>query len=63
MTLVPQGPEVSIETPSLDFGLVRLGQTVRKQFYLTNESQVAARWNLKESEEFLILTDPQSGQV
>ena len=48
-----QGPEVSIETPSLDFGLVRLGQTVRKQFYLTNESQVLARWNLKESEEFL----------
>ncbi|XP_030846689.1 deleted in lung and esophageal cancer protein 1 isoform X1 [Strongylocentrotus purpuratus] len=56
-----KGPEVSIETPSLDFGLVRLGQTVRKQFYLTNESQVSARWNLKESEEFL-LKDQQSGQ-
>ncbi|XP_041478167.1 deleted in lung and esophageal cancer protein 1-like [Lytechinus variegatus] len=56
-----KGPEVSIETPSLDFGLVRLGQTVKKQFYLTNESQFPAKWNLKESAEFL-LKDQQSGQ-
>ncbi|XP_072179053.1 deleted in lung and esophageal cancer protein 1-like [Diadema setosum] len=56
-----KGPDVSIEAPSLDFGLVRFDQSVKKTFFITNESQVVAKWRLREGAEFL-LTDAESGQ-
>ncbi|XP_022081791.1 deleted in lung and esophageal cancer protein 1-like [Acanthaster planci] len=56
------GPRVLIDTPAVDFGLVRFGETSAKELHLRNASQVAASWHLEESEEFK-LRDLQTGET
>ncbi|XP_070564757.1 deleted in lung and esophageal cancer protein 1-like [Ptychodera flava] len=48
-----KGPEVAVRTPSVDFGLVRFGQSATQEVLIENTSQVAAKWKIQESEEFL----------
>lgn len=43
-----QGPEVTIDEPHLNFGLVRLGDTVAKELTLTNMVQLTTKWTLKD---------------
>ena len=57
-----KGPEIVIDTPAIDFGLVRFGETVMQDLHIRNSSQVAATWRLQESAEFT-LKDPQTGKV
>ena len=41
-----QGPEITIHEPDVNFGLIRLGQTVSKEITLTNQSQVISVWTI-----------------
>ncbi|KAK7110848.1 deleted in lung and esophageal cancer protein 1-like isoform X2 [Littorina saxatilis] len=43
-----KGPEVVVEEPSLNFGLVRLGQTVEKEMTLTSNAQLITKWSLQD---------------
>jgi hypothetical protein len=43
-----QGPEVVIDEPSLNFGLVRLGDVVEKHMTLRSLAQVITHWTLKD---------------
>ncbi|PVD31091.1 hypothetical protein C0Q70_10369 [Pomacea canaliculata] len=43
-----KGPEVTIDEPHLNFGLVRLGDTVAKELTLTNMVQLTTKWTLKD---------------
>lgn len=43
-----QGPTVTVSVPSVDFGLVRLGEQTRTTFLLTNTSNLKASWRLEE---------------
>ncbi len=45
-----QGPEVIIDNPDLNFGLVRLGDSVEMCVIIRNQSQVSAKWSIKESD-------------
>ncbi|XP_072029825.1 LOW QUALITY PROTEIN: deleted in lung and esophageal cancer protein 1-like [Amphiura filiformis] len=47
-----KGPEVIIDTPSIDFGLVRYGQITCQRLHIRNKSQVAAHYEINESPEF-----------
>ena len=37
-----------VEEPSLNFGLVRLGDTAQKELTLTSLSQIITKWSLKD---------------
>ncbi|XP_041367117.1 deleted in lung and esophageal cancer protein 1-like [Gigantopelta aegis] len=41
-----KGPELTIREPDINFGLVRLGQSVTKEMTLTNQSQVTTPWTV-----------------
>ena len=43
-----QGPEVVVDEPSLNFGLVRLGDTAEKELTLTNKAQIITKWSLQD---------------
>ncbi|XP_033106181.1 deleted in lung and esophageal cancer protein 1-like [Anneissia japonica] len=47
-----KGPEVIIDTPSVDFGLVRYGYEVTEEIVIRNMSQIPAKWSIYESKEF-----------
>ncbi|XP_071803084.1 deleted in lung and esophageal cancer protein 1-like [Asterias amurensis] len=57
-----KGPTVIIDTPAIDFGLVRFGERVVQEMHIRNTSQVPASWSVRESKEF-ILEHPQSGEI
>lgn len=44
-----KGPEVSVDEPNLNFGLVRLGETVKKEFTINNMAQIVTSWSVKDS--------------
>jgi len=44
-----QGPEVSIEEPEVNFGLVRLGDIVTRTVTVRNECRVPASWCIREA--------------
>ncbi|XP_019622348.1 PREDICTED: deleted in lung and esophageal cancer protein 1-like [Branchiostoma belcheri] len=52
-----KGPEVIIETPSLDFGLVQPGDVVVREIHIRNTCQIRAAWSLQESAAFLEAED------
>ncbi|XP_061522302.1 deleted in lung and esophageal cancer protein 1 isoform X1 [Phycodurus eques] len=43
-----KGPSVSISAPSVDFGLMRLGEQSQKTLYLDNVTHLEASWTLEE---------------
>ncbi|XP_053374594.1 deleted in lung and esophageal cancer protein 1-like isoform X2 [Mercenaria mercenaria] len=47
-----KGPEVSIDEPDLNFGLVRLGQTVQKQITINNKASIITPWYIRDSPAF-----------
>ena len=57
-----QGPEVVIDTPSIDFGLVRYGEISSQQLHIRNKSQVPASYQISESPE-LRAFHPDIGKV
>eukprot|EP00058_Branchiostoma_floridae_P005202 XP_002590690.1 hypothetical protein BRAFLDRAFT_125551 [Branchiostoma floridae] len=52
-----KGPEVIIETPSLDFGLAQPGDVVVREIHVRNTCQIRAKWSLQESAAFLETED------
>lgn len=46
--MVPQGPHCSVNVPSLDFGLLEMGNESTSTFHITNNSLVDAPWSLEE---------------
>lgn len=48
---------MTLNVPSVDFGLVRLGDPTHKSVELTNTTQLEAFWTLMEK------VEPQEGQV
>ncbi|XP_019745531.1 deleted in lung and esophageal cancer protein 1 isoform X2 [Hippocampus comes] len=46
-----KGPSVSISEPSVDFGLMRLGEQSQKTLYLHNATHLEASWSLAEAHE------------
>ncbi|NXQ13304.1 DLEC1 protein, partial [Peucedramus taeniatus] len=48
-----KGPFLSIDVPSLWFGLTKQGETVSRTFEINNLSQVPAQWRMQESQVFL----------
>ncbi|XP_074658571.1 deleted in lung and esophageal cancer protein 1-like isoform X2 [Tubulanus polymorphus] len=55
-----KGPEVVIDVPDLNFGLVRLGETVGQTFTIRNLSSLQAKWTLQESPACAALLDPMA---
>ncbi|KAK3541455.1 hypothetical protein QTP86_025941 [Hemibagrus guttatus] len=55
-----KGPEISVNVPSVEFGLLELGQEVSTTLQISNSSPLEARWSLEE-----LPTDPalNQGQV
>ena len=45
---VTKGPEVSVDEPDVNFGLVRLGQTVTKEVTVNNLSQIITPWSVRD---------------
>ncbi|KAK7508441.1 hypothetical protein BaRGS_00000007 [Batillaria attramentaria] len=43
-----KGPEITIDEPSLNFGLVRLGDTVEKEMTLTSMTQLITKFSLED---------------
>nr|XP_057916295.1 deleted in lung and esophageal cancer protein 1 isoform X2 [Doryrhamphus excisus] len=63
-----KGPSVTINTPSVDFGLVRLGEESQVQIYLNNPTHLEASWTLEEvhrsqdeSQEVQLFVEPCGG--
>ena len=46
-----KGPEISIEEPDVDFGLVRLGESAKREITLTNLAQVITTWSIQDVSE------------
>ena len=46
-----KGPEVVVEQSHINFGLVRLGETVEATMTIRNTSRVPAKWTCMESPE------------
>nr|XP_022304299.1 deleted in lung and esophageal cancer protein 1-like isoform X2 [Crassostrea virginica] len=46
-----KGPEISIEEPDVDFGLVRLGESSKREITLTNLAQVITTWSIQDVSE------------
>ncbi|KAL8567948.1 hypothetical protein ACOMHN_029123 [Nucella lapillus] len=43
-----KGPDVTVDEPSLNFGLVRLGDTVEKELTLSSMAQIITKWTLQD---------------
>ncbi|XP_076461366.1 deleted in lung and esophageal cancer protein 1-like isoform X2 [Babylonia areolata] len=43
-----KGPEVTVDEPSLNFGLVRMGDCVEKELTLTSMAQIITKWSLQD---------------
>ncbi|XP_061179869.1 deleted in lung and esophageal cancer protein 1-like isoform X2 [Saccostrea echinata] len=43
-----KGPEIAVEEPDVDFGLVRLGEFVTREITLTNLAQVVTVWSIQD---------------
>lgn len=55
-----KGPTVTLNVPSVDFGLLKLGERKRKSLLLTNITPLEASWTLEESRDIeasQVLTD------
>ncbi|XP_060064823.1 deleted in lung and esophageal cancer protein 1-like [Ylistrum balloti] len=50
-----KGPELMIEEPDINFGLVCLGNQATKQITLTNLAQITTKWSIHDSPEFIDL--------
>lgn len=46
-----KGPTVTLNVPSVDFGLLKLGERKRTPLLLTNITQLEASWTLEESQD------------
>ncbi|XP_061589179.1 deleted in lung and esophageal cancer protein 1-like [Cololabis saira] len=44
-----KGPTVTVSVPSIDFGLLRLGEATHATFLLTNPTPLRAKWKLEQS--------------
>ena len=55
--LIFQGPELSIDEPDINFGLVQLGQTVTKMITVNNMSQIITAWSIQDSPAFAYSED------
>ncbi|KAL5006767.1 hypothetical protein ScPMuIL_015573 [Solemya velum] len=55
-----KGPEVKVEEPDVNFGLIRLGKTVEREITITNLSQVTTTWTIQDSPDFSISDDPMA---
>ena len=53
-----QGPEVVLENPCVDFGLVKLGELTFQELTVRNDCQIPAKWRVQESPAFLNQLDP-----
>uniref|UniRef100_A0A3Q3W7F0 Deleted in lung and esophageal cancer protein 1 Ig-like domain-containing protein n=1 Tax=Mola mola TaxID=94237 RepID=A0A3Q3W7F0_MOLML len=58
-----KGPIVTVSVPSVDFGLIRLGEQGRASLCLTNITHLEASWMLKEMQHLLVRGDVQSPLV
>ncbi|XP_061777252.1 deleted in lung and esophageal cancer protein 1 [Nerophis ophidion] len=65
-----KGPSVTINTPSVDFGLMRLGEQSRSKLYLSNTTHLEAAWTLQEvhrtecgSQEVQLFVEPCRGTL
>ncbi|XP_054621625.1 deleted in lung and esophageal cancer protein 1 isoform X2 [Dunckerocampus dactyliophorus] len=63
-----KGPSVTINTPSVDFSLIRLGEQSQMQLYLNNPTHLEASWTLEEvhksqdeSQEVQLFVEPCRG--
>uniref|UniRef100_A0A8D2LHT7 DLEC1 cilia and flagella associated protein n=1 Tax=Varanus komodoensis TaxID=61221 RepID=A0A8D2LHT7_VARKO len=55
-----KGPELSIDVPSLDLGLIKLGQKVLCTFEIANLSQLPGKWKIQESPACLAKRDEEA---
>uniref|UniRef100_A0A3B4UY15 DLEC1 cilia and flagella associated protein n=1 Tax=Seriola dumerili TaxID=41447 RepID=A0A3B4UY15_SERDU len=46
-----KGPIVTLSVPSVDFGLMRLGEQVQTTLFLTNNIQLEASWTIEDSQQ------------
>uniref|UniRef100_A0A8W8MX88 Deleted in lung and esophageal cancer protein 1 n=1 Tax=Magallana gigas TaxID=29159 RepID=A0A8W8MX88_MAGGI len=67
-----KGPEIKIEEPDVDFGLVRLGESATREITLTNLAQVITTWSIQDvsennSEDAMAVSDftftPSGGEL
>ncbi|KAJ8375005.1 hypothetical protein SKAU_G00055850 [Synaphobranchus kaupii] len=63
-----KGPRLSINVPSLDFGLMKLGGQARSKVHISNDSQLEASWVIEErpdshvkTSDTQIIIEPHSG--
>ncbi|CAC5401955.1 unnamed protein product [Mytilus coruscus] len=55
-----KGPELRIEEPDINFGLIRLGQSITKEITLMNMSQIITKWSIQDSPVFSSSDDPMA---
>lgn len=55
-----KGPELRIDDPDINYGLVRLGQSITKEITLTNMSQIITKWSIQDSPVFSSSEDPMA---
>ncbi|KAG8443530.1 hypothetical protein GDO86_012075 [Hymenochirus boettgeri] len=67
-----KGPDVSIDIPSLDLGLIKLGNKAVSVLSIDNKSPLPARWRMRESQaclskrneqEYQFLIEPDTGDL
>ncbi|XP_056008414.1 deleted in lung and esophageal cancer protein 1-like isoform X2 [Ostrea edulis] len=46
-----KGPEIAVEEPNVDFGLVRLGESATRKITLSNLSQIVTIWSIQDVSE------------
>lgn len=51
MFFTVKGPTVTLKIPSVDFGLLKLGERKQKSLLLNNTTQLEAAWTLEESQD------------
>ena len=49
-----QGPEIVVDDPDLNFGLVELGDEETMSLRIRNTSRMSAKWAISESEEHAV---------
>ncbi|RUS82779.1 hypothetical protein EGW08_009443 [Elysia chlorotica] len=55
-----KGPELKLAQPSVDFGLVQVGQQVEKELTIINTSQVMVKFSITDTPEHLETDDPMA---
>nr|XP_019942854.1 PREDICTED: deleted in lung and esophageal cancer protein 1 [Paralichthys olivaceus] len=58
-----KGPTVTVGVPSVDFGLMKLGEQTQTALLLTNTTQLEASWTIEESQHDQRETQVQSAQM